>query len=172
MEKKSKGAMVFKIAGVVFFLLMNVLLIFNVGAARWRHSVDFEQYEKDFNCIAQVVLSEYEAAGCSGSERMVFKIGRDYNQNYFIANNNIIVKLNAEQQESMNNIIKAYTYEYSYPNEVVAYEDRVSFHITAEWYALIYSVDGTEPTFVNRPSEKQRMYTREINENWYHAVAK
>jgi|GEM_PF-1466107 len=171
MKKLSKGAIALIVVCASFFLLLNISVIFNVFAARWRHAVDFERYANDFRCMADIVLAEYEDVGYRGDERMVFTIGRYSNDDYFIAEHEVILELDDKQQTSMNNVIAAYPYEYSYPSEIVAYENRVSFHITSGKYVLVYTVDGSEPTFAAKPTEDENIRVKRINENWFHVAA-
>ena len=147
-----------------------VSLVFNTLSQRWRHKADYNEYRNDFQTIADLVLTEYEDARYDKNERMEFLIGRNGND-YYISNNGVILKLSDSEQKSMNNVIKAFEYEYSYPSEIDVRRNRVSFHITAGQYALVYSEDGSEPDYLNKPTEDTKIHVRSIDGKWYHVAA-
>ena len=82
----------------------------------------------------------------------------------------LIWHLSSKQQQSLNNIIKSFTYEYSYPSEIIVYENRVSFHEVSKQYALVYTVDGTKPDFLYKPTDSTKIHVRQINEHWFHVA--
>ena len=167
MKKLSRNTIILICVGASVWLLLTGLLIFNTLSERWRHSPDFKNYADDFTVVADLALSEYRDMRYEGDERLEFLIGRSDDGNYYISNNNVIVHLSSKQQQSLNNIIKSFTYEYSYPSEIIVYENRVSFHEVSKQYALVYTVDGTKPDFLYKPTDNIKIHVRKIKENWY-----
>ena len=137
-------------------LSRNTIILICVGAGVW--------------LFADLALSEYKDMRYEGDERLEFLIGRSDDGNYYISNNNVIVHLSSKQQQSLNNIIKSFTYEYSYPSEIIVYENRVSFHEVSKQYALVYTVDGTKPDFLYKPTDSTKIHVRQIKENWFNAT--
>lgn len=127
MKKLSRNTIILICVGASVWLLLTGLLIFNTLSERWRHSPDFKNFADDFAVVADLALSEYKDMRYEGDERLGFLIRRSDDGNYYISNNNVIVHLSSKRQ-SLNNIIKSFTYEYSYPSEIIVYENRVSFH--------------------------------------------
>lgn len=127
MKKLSRNTIILICVGASVWLLLTGLLIFNTLCERWRHSPDFKNFADDFAVVADLALSEYKDMRYEGDERLGFLIRRSDDGNYYISNNNVIVHLSSKRQ-SLNNIIKSFTYEYSYPSEIIVYENRVSFH--------------------------------------------
>lgn len=79
--------------------------------------------------------------------------------------------LSEDENRSIKNII-----EFSFINKggkgfngVRVFENRVSFETLDGAYALIYSVDGSIPEFVNDPSEKGKTNYEKIADHWYNA---
>ena len=170
MKKLSRNTIILICVGAGVWLLLTGLLIFNTLSERWRHSPDVKNYADDFTVIADLALSEYKDMRYEGDERLEFLIGRSDDGNYYISNNNVIVHLSSKQQQSLNNIIKSFTYEYSYPSEIIVYENRVSFHEVSKQYALVYTVDGTKPDFLYKPTDSTKIHVRQIKENWFHVA--
>lgn len=158
---------------IILPIALSLILIIGAGAlslysARWRNAADFETYSKDFESIASLVYKDYGKS--KDADGTVLGIGRNSEGNYYISDGDVILKLTSAQQNSMNNIFAAFTYDYSYPDRIVVYQNRVSFHITSNQYALVYSPDGAKPTFLNSPDENAKIHIKVINKNWYHVA--
>lgn len=163
----SKTAIVLIALTAGMILLLNGSAIFNMYSARWRNAPDFETYKADFETIADYAYTEYTDARLEGDERLVFKIVQNDEGGYYIATNNVILNLDKAEQECLNNVVKAYTYEYAFPSEVIVYSSRVSFHLHSGQYVLVRSLDGTEPDFAYSPTKKEKIHVREIGDGWY-----
>ena len=167
MKKLSRNTIILISAGAAALLLLTVLQIFNTLSERWRHSPDFKNYADDFAVVADMALSEYKDMRYEGDERLEFLIGRSDDGNYYISNNSVIVHMSAKQQDSLNHVVQSFTYEYSYPSEIIVYENRVSFHEVTKQYALVYTVDGKRPDFLYKPTDNTKIHVREIKEHWF-----
>lgn len=77
--------------------------------------------------------------------------------------------LDMEQTTACETIFNSYYLDDNYVERVYVYDKYVSFCNIIGRESLVYSVDGTKPSYVNSPDDRfERIKVMKITDNWYY----
>lgn len=148
--------------GIAVFLAFLPLIMFTIEG-RWEFAIDkedFDQYFDDFQCIVDLALE----AG-DGTEEYYLSINKD---RYYTSLDDEWHSLTPQQQTAWENVCSCFRQK-GQPDVIRVAPNRVSIHLINGAYALVYTLDGSRPTYANSTRDED-IRVRKLRDHWFHVV--
>jgi hypothetical protein len=128
---------------------------------------DFDLYYDDFQTIADVA-KRYEDG--NDQPRSNFLLSGYANGVDYLSDHGHRIELSDQELKSLINLQKAFKCKDANFIGIRLHGNRIAFETNNGHYTLVYSIDDSEPTYVNSPEENWEIYVTKIRNNWYHVV--
>ncbi|MBE5888340.1 MAG: hypothetical protein E7283_05815 [Lachnospiraceae bacterium] len=164
-----KKGIIIVIVVIVFLLFLTrvfPLLLFSYTNT-WKYTAEYEEYVEEFNAIKDYILESYQ-----GEEDKYLSVSYTVDKNIRLYDADEGKYL--ESPEDVNEALEAIFRE-GFPNKdssldvIRIHNNRISFCITNGNYCLTYSPDE-KPSWINGPEEERHIWTRNLENYWYHVV--
>ena len=132
----------------------------------WDNKIDFSAYSEDFQRISEAVMTCEEEMNATDDH--MFLVTR--NGEMAIQYQGNPLELDSAQKQSLQNICVAFIESSSSLECIRYYENRISFHNNNGRYGLVYTLDDTQPEFLNLPDEPQEIVIQKAGTCWYHVA--
>lgn len=163
-------AFVCAISFVVFKIVSTYSEVTGIAQAMaWEYKITgFERHEEDFDETVKILYSKYNEDPV-GEHCYYLDL---YNFLDYIKEPPIEIEVTKEEKMHLDKVYNSFKSGNGSLNAIWVDENRITFTIECGAYALIYTKDGSEPTYVNSPDEGKKGQFEKINSHWYHAAFK
>lgn len=131
------------------------------------------EHEDDYTKIAEIYYNDYQNRDAN---EIAYSAASPSGESYTISSYDELpnirkISLNETESASAQSVENSYWIDESIWERVYVYDVFVSFSNIRGRESLVYSVDGTRPSYVNSPSDEGKfdhIWVHKITDNWYH----
>ena len=164
---KNKKILVLIIVLIVFGVASIAFRFAMYNSFTWKWTANFNDYSFQFNKVKEYISSEYTN---ESDKYLIIVTNKCEKIMLFDPDTKEYLDLPDEIEEALELIDnKAFCHKDSDFNKIRMHNDRISFCISSGQYAVVYS-PSQRPTWVNSPTEDNKVGVKAIGDGWYHVI--